>query len=201
MRKADIKTELDQMRYDRDILSVKIYDRMKSGKPFEDLQKTLADLKSKIANYGKEPKPVSVPKPKKKVVKIEWPDLTYKQAEKELTQWLEDNDYEDKYQFRHSENFFMIKPVIYQDKKQKMIGLKFELRYETKSRRVVKDIDWEVPYGQWSRIGNRLESLEKVILKETSDPDRFDQVFGYNRFQNKLFFEKGYDKNGWKIKK
>ena len=201
MRKADIKTELDQMRYDRDILSVKIYDCMKSGKPFAELQKTLAELKSKIANYGKEPKPSPAPKPKKKVVEIEWPDLTYKQAEKELAQWLEDNDYEDKYQFRHSENFFMIKPVIYQDKKQKMIGLKFELRYETKSRRVVKDIDWEVPYGQWSRIGRRLEALEKVILTNTSDPDRFDQVFGYNRFQNKLFFEKGYDKNGWKIKR
>lgn len=201
MRKSDIKTELDQLRYDRDILSVKISDRMRKGKTIADLQGQLAEIKSKIANYKKKDE-VPVQKPKKKTVKkIELPELTYKQAEKKLLQWLDDNDYCDKYQFQFSENFFMIKPEVYQNKKEKKIGLKFELRYETKSRRVVKDIVWETSYKTWQNIGKKLEALERVIFKHTSDPDRSDQVFGYNRFQNKLFFEREYDKIGWKIKR
>ena len=206
MKKSEIKTELDQLRYDRDCLSVKIHDWRKKGKDFSELESQMRNIKSRIViemtkKTQTQEKPIKKAEKPKPIVTKTWPDLTYKQAEKQLQKWLENNDYEDGYCFRHSINFFIKDLKISQDKKNKEIKLDFQLQFITQSRKVVKDISWGVPYGQWSRLGDRLENLEQVILKKTSDPDRHDQVFGYNKFQKVLFFQKGYDKNGWIIKK
>jgi len=203
MRKSEIKTELDQLRYNRDNLSVKINDWKKHGKDVSGLQKELNELRSKIVIMNSKKKVDPVPTPIKKIEKPKkaWPELTYTQAKKILEKWMSDNEYEDEYQFRHSNNFFMSKPEISQERKTGMIHLKFQLQFRSKTRKVVKDIDWAVPYGQCERLMNRLQNLEIVILQKTSDPDRYDQVFGDGRFMEKLFHEKGYDKNGWIIKK
>lgn len=200
--------ELEKLKAEKSQVYHKIHNMEKSGKEvpvsLRDLLKNLNDriseAKKAPAESPAEPAPVKVSKKAKKEPK-KWPDLSYKQAEKALVAWLDENDYEDGYQFRHSNNFFMNRPKISQDRKTKMLRFGFRLSFLTKSRKVTKDIEWEVPYGQWSRIGNRLEALEKVILTKTSDPDRSDQVFGYDRFQRNLFFERGYDKNGWRIRK
>jgi len=205
--------ELENLKAEKSQVYHKIHNMEKSGKEVPaELRTRLMDLNNRISEVKKAPvespaetkkvsgSPAKVSKKSKKSSQ-QWPDLTYKQAEKELSTWLDENDYEEGYQFRHSNNFFMNRPKISQDRKTKMLRFGFRLSFLTKSRKVTKDIEWEVPYGQWSRIGNRLEALEKVILKETSDPDRSDQVFGYDRFQRNLFFERGYDKNGWRIRK
>ena len=197
---------IENLKIEKTRLYHKIHNLEKAGKevPAEfrtklaELNKEISGAKSAPAEPMKEAPKVSK-KTKKETKK--WPDLSYKQAEKALNTWLDENDYEDGYQFRHSNNFFMVKPKVSQDRKTKMLRYTFRLSFLTKSRKVTKDIEWEVPYGQWSRIGNRLEALEKVILTRTSDPDRSDQVFGWDRFQRNLFFERGYDKNGWRIRK
>lgn len=200
--------ELENLKAEKSQVYHKIHNLEKSGKEVPDsLRDLLKDLNNRISEAKKAPAETKqtsmapVKASKKAKNETQWPDLTYKQAEKELSAWLDENDYEEGYQFRHSNNFFMNHPKISQDRKAKMLRFSFRLSFLTKSRKVTKDIEWEVPYGQWSRICNRLEALEKVILKETSDPDRSDQVFGYDRFQRNLFFEKGYDKNGWRIRK
>jgi len=198
---------IENLKVEKTRIYHKIHNLEKAGKEVSfELRARLAELNKEISGAKKAPvetAPTEIKKVTKKAKKEtkKFPDLSYKQAEKALNAWLDENDYEDGYQFRHSNNFFMVKPEVSQDRKTKMLRFGFRLAFLTKSRKVTKDIEWEVPYGQWSRIGNRLESLEKVILKETSDPDRSDQVFGWDRFQRNLFFEREYDKNGWKIRK
>lgn len=122
------------------------------------------------------------------------------QALKYIKRYFDDNDYRDGYQFRHSEYFFIENFKISSKKKTEEILVSFRLVYKTKQHRVINNISWQYNYKDASIFEKLIHHLELDIMKNTSDPDRSDQVFN-KRFLEKEFYNRNLNKKGWIIEK
>lgn len=121
-------------------------------------------------------------------------------ALKYIKKYFDDNDYRDGYQFRHSEYFFIEDFKISSKKKTEEILVSFRLVYKTKQHRVINKISWQYNYKYASIFEKMIQHLELDIMKNTSDPDRSDQVFN-KRFLEKEFYNRNLNKKGWIIEK
>ena len=121
-------------------------------------------------------------------------------ALKYVKKYFDDNDYRDGYQFRHSEYFFIENFKISSKKKTEEILVSFRLVYKTKQHRVINNISWQYNYKDASIFEKLIQHLELDIMKNTSDPDRSDQVFN-KRFLEKEFYNRNLNKKGWIIEK
>lgn len=122
------------------------------------------------------------------------------QALKYVKKYFDDNDYRDEYQFRHSEYFFIENFKISSKKKTEEIIVSFRLVYKTKQHRVINNISWQYNYKDALIFEKLIQHLELDIMKNTSDPDRSDQVFN-KRFLEKEFYNRNLNNKGWIIEK
>ena len=122
------------------------------------------------------------------------------EAHKIIKDTLEQGDWNNGYQFRHSDYFFLKELSTKLDSERKTISVLFRVEYKTKAHLVYNDVKWIYPYEQVTTLAADMEDLERQILTHTSDPDRTDQVFG-KRFNQKLFEERNYESKGWVIKR
>ena len=140
------------------------------------------------------------PKTSSKKDKSVAPKLNKTQLLKYINEQLENNNWENDYQFMHSDYFFLRNLTTSYNNKTKKVDVSFTVEYKTNAHKIINNLIWSYSSETAQRLVKDMEKLELDIMYKTSDPDRTDQVFN-KRFNRKLFELGNYASLGWIIKR
>lgn len=122
-------------------------------------------------------------------------DINSRNVKEYILSVLETCDWVEGYKFRGSEYFFLSDINIKNRPSKNEVDLLFTITYKTKTRTVKNDVTWKYTYKNVVCLNKNINTLENDITCKTGDKD---DVFG-QKFNKKLFEERGYEKKGWRV--